>query len=56
MSLTIDQVIEALPYDVYEIVAKKRLKIERKQLETEIRLNPMKLLLEKEGSMITGFD
>jgi hypothetical protein len=49
MALTFQEVEQALPYDLYEIIVKKK-------LETETRLNPMKLLVEKDASMITTFD
>jgi hypothetical protein len=48
MSLTLDQVKEALPYDVYEIIVKK--------VQESEQINQMTIMSEKDASLITGFD
>jgi hypothetical protein len=48
MSLTFEQVEQALPYDVCEIIMKK--------VQESERINQMTVMSEKDASMITGFD
>jgi hypothetical protein len=48
MSLTLDQVKEALPYDVYEIIVKR--------VQESERINQMTVMTEKDASPIIGFD
>jgi hypothetical protein len=52
--MTLEQVKDALPYDLYEMILMKRLETEFRENPTTVLLNPMSDLLEKD--VINGFD